>query len=428
MSFDSLLDACRTGNKDTVLKCIKMGHLNVVELLLSEGASCDANTFQGERCLYGSLTDEIRETLKQHNLSRAIINNDFTIFLEKLYRSQESDFCFVLDGIEYPCHRLVLASRSQYFKKQLEERWMHRAVLKHPMVTHEIFEAVLSFIYTGQMQRVDKWSDLLTVARLWKLQRMEELVQKMVSQPSQKWKTFVFQTRDKTDLERDWKQGFLDLLSATIQAPQETLDFLEIQKTSFTATNPDMTVILEDGQLQCHQYMLKRSEYFVGLLSDKFSDFENNTIHIPSTVHQFASVLSFDQVLFLDPDTCFQSLMDADLYLLSRMVNETVKYVIGLESIPYPDVFEWMRTSWLLNLDRLEHFLSKYIAIHLETFVEDPEFLDLVRESAAGIKDRQETDTIILIDDLRFWIADDILADQKMALLESLLEKIGFDV
>ena len=36
------------------------GHLDLVKYLLSRGAVCDASTFDGERCVYGALTNEIR--------------------------------------------------------------------------------------------------------------------------------------------------------------------------------------------------------------------------------------------------------------------------------------------------------------------------------------------------------------------------------
>lgn len=44
------------------------GHQDVVEYLLSQGAICDENTFDGERCAYGALTDAIRLLLKQYQV------------------------------------------------------------------------------------------------------------------------------------------------------------------------------------------------------------------------------------------------------------------------------------------------------------------------------------------------------------------------
>lgn len=36
--------------------------------LLAQGARCEANTFDGERCLYGALTDQIRKVLLDYKI------------------------------------------------------------------------------------------------------------------------------------------------------------------------------------------------------------------------------------------------------------------------------------------------------------------------------------------------------------------------
>lgn len=46
------------------------GHCEVVKLLLEKGAICNENTFDGDRCLYGALTLEIRELLEQGDVNK----------------------------------------------------------------------------------------------------------------------------------------------------------------------------------------------------------------------------------------------------------------------------------------------------------------------------------------------------------------------
>ena len=57
-----------------------------MEYLIGVGARCEANTFDGERCLYGALTDEIRRILTHHNLISAhMIRRDaYDEFLRRL--------------------------------------------------------------------------------------------------------------------------------------------------------------------------------------------------------------------------------------------------------------------------------------------------------------------------------------------------------
>ena len=63
------------------------------------------------------------------------------------------------------------------------------------------------------------------------------------------------------------------------------------------------------------------------------------------------------------------------------------------------NVYEVLRAGWTTHLHRLEEFAARYIAHRLEYFIDEEEFLEVVRESAERIVDRQETDTIELIDE-----------------------------
>ena len=43
------------------------GHADIVALLMQNGAKCSPSTFEGERCLYGALTNTIKEMLVDAN-------------------------------------------------------------------------------------------------------------------------------------------------------------------------------------------------------------------------------------------------------------------------------------------------------------------------------------------------------------------------
>ena len=62
------------------------GHTELVEYLLEAGARCEANTFDGERCLYGALTDDIRRVLlRRHAVTRQTMRRDvYQEFLRRL--------------------------------------------------------------------------------------------------------------------------------------------------------------------------------------------------------------------------------------------------------------------------------------------------------------------------------------------------------
>ncbi|KAG7252481.1 hypothetical protein CRUP_011207, partial [Coryphaenoides rupestris] len=61
MDAYELFSSCKKGDISRVryYACL-CGHEELVQYLLAHGAKCEANTFDGERCLYGSLNDSIR--------------------------------------------------------------------------------------------------------------------------------------------------------------------------------------------------------------------------------------------------------------------------------------------------------------------------------------------------------------------------------
>jgi hypothetical protein len=70
------------------------------------------------------------------------------------------------------------------------------------------------------------------------------------------------------------------------------------------------------------------------------------------------------------------------------------------------DIYEVIRAGWDTRVQRLEEFAARYIAYRLENYIDQPEFAELVQESANRVKARQETDTVELVDDIRFYLSD----------------------
>lgn len=63
------------------------------------------------------------------------------------------------------------------------------------------------------------------------------------------------------------------------------------------------------------------------------------------------------------------------------------------------DIYDVIRAGWLTRMPRLEEFGARYIALRLESYIDEEAFAELVRESASRIRSRQETDTIELLDE-----------------------------
>lgn len=63
------------------------------------------------------------------------------------------------------------------------------------------------------------------------------------------------------------------------------------------------------------------------------------------------------------------------------------------------NVYDVLRAGWFLKIQRLEEFSARYLAYRLEDYVDEQDFVELIRDSASRILQRQETDTIELLDE-----------------------------
>jgi len=105
------------------------GHYDLVLYLLERGSICDASTFDGERCVYGALTNQIRKLLLEHRMLTTVTmrREAYTEFLRRLLEDNtHSDITFYIHGIKMSAHRCILSARSQFFTDQLETRWKNK--------------------------------------------------------------------------------------------------------------------------------------------------------------------------------------------------------------------------------------------------------------------------------------------------------------
>ena len=97
-------------------------------------------------------------------------------------------------------------------------------------------------------------------------------------------------------------------------------------------------------------------------------------------------------------------LYTSDILLLDRLKSKCAQVIATASSdLPF-HIYDVIHAAWATRVPRLEAFSAKYIAERLEDFLHDPEFAELVAESAGRIKGRQETDTIELVDDIRYYL------------------------
>ena len=160
------------------------GHAEVVQFLLENGARCDASTFDGERCIYGALTDAIRKTLVNFSVITARVKRrePFHEFLRRLLEEGEnSDVTFVVNGTHIKAHKFILSARSDYFEEQfISGRWHNRRTISinNSLVDSAVFYRILEWLYTGQVKlAVAQYEDALRLCKQCRLEEFEEEIQ-----------------------------------------------------------------------------------------------------------------------------------------------------------------------------------------------------------------------------------------------------------
>jgi len=171
-----------------------------------------------------------------------------------------------------------------------------------------------------------------------------------------------------------------------------------------------------------HRAMLLRSEYFSAMFSSKFKEAQPS-IHLP-VVHIDCSPAVLTVILTylyteradFKLDLAIDVLFAADLLFIEKLKVKAAIIIStlgnGAASVvdsdnsrgetdieDVVDIYDVVRAGWETRVHRLEQFGARYIAYRLERYIEEDEFRELVKESAGRIQERQETDTVELIDE-----------------------------
>jgi len=217
---------------------------------------------------------------------------------------------------------------------------------------------------------------------------------------------------------------------------------------------PDETSLLQNATSDArkatlfpvHRAMLLRSEYFLNMFTSGFLESQDSehlrVIPVACSAPVLEKILGFlyaertDFELQLAIDVLFA----ADMLLIERLKAKAAVIISSLgngvmttqhpAATPHTDPFlpegedeqagggeshneedpldpyATLRAAWDLRVPRLETFAARYFAYRLERYIDTPEFVEAIRESAARIKGRQETDSIELVDDIRFYLSE----------------------
>ncbi|KAI8070904.1 BTB/POZ protein [Gongronella butleri] len=517
--FDDLCSACKEGDLEKVYNLVKnfgapvnkvdrwacsalywaclCGHYDVVQFLLENGSKCDPNTFQGERCYYGALTQEIRRLLFSYKITKAVdVNQPYLTFMtEMLVEQPYADVQFLLRSDagtgttttrSFSAHRFILSARSPYFRQHLEGRWanQHDIKLNPSLVDAAAFDAVLCFIYTGQLHTVDDdvLKKMIFVCQHLNMPDLVARCERMLTVEGkiERDRRGVYDRKEYNRLRRDMDRFVQHLLFSAIyiKSPDEHRQiyavrrYFEMDNDNGNAADgqeidgneeqeddddanpsnraiepldelmnpvtifPDVAVYMASDMVlfPCHKAILCRSSYFKCLIQSDFAESatetsaihydDQTTLHLP-VLHSDVPADVFQNVLeFLytdrtniEPEDAYDVLLIADMLLIERL-KAMASIVLTNGQEPLGDIYDLMQTAWDLNVERLEHWCTNYFAQHLDEFINQPAFHDLIRQSAMSIANRQSTDSIPFVDDVRYYLGK--MYDMDLEVLDGL--------
>ena len=230
-------------------------------------------------------------------------------------------------------------------------------------------------------------------------------------------------------LKADELEDVLEIESPLVEGPQrkelEARNGIPIGPTIQASRSPSRSRKPRKSILfPVHRAVLIRSEYFLTMFASAFREAQP-TEHLqiisidcsPEVLEVVLNYLYTEKTNF-PLDVAIDVLFASDLLLIEKLkmkaalvistlgngsMSQIPRRLDAAEASPSEpeeiDIYDVVRAGWLTRVPRLEEFGARYFAYRLESYIDEEDFAELVRESAQRIKGRQETDTIELLDE-----------------------------
>ncbi|KAL2830259.1 hypothetical protein BDW59DRAFT_22909 [Aspergillus cavernicola] len=202
--------------------------------------------------------------------------------------------------------------------------------------------------------------------------------------------------------------------------------------------------VQESTLFPCHRAMLLRSEFFQTMFNSPFREAQmKEHLHIipvdcsPDVLEIVLTFLYTERADF-PLDIAVDVLFAADMLFIEKLKTKAAIVIstLGSGSMSQAeaarirgneeddlDIYAIIRAAWMTRVQRLEEFAARYLAYRLEAHIDSPEFAELIQESASRIKGRQETDSIELLDDIRFYLSERFRLRFDDAGIEEMMEE-----
>ncbi|KAJ5143487.1 uncharacterized protein N7515_002274 [Penicillium bovifimosum] len=395
-----------------------------------------------------------------------------------------TDIIVTASGESLHLHKFILAARSPYFQAKLAAAPESTTWKLPSTIPPEAFAAAIKYIYFGEAPRelrsgpgtgftesetfagVDRISKYLEIHGLLDSildsgdrrrarQRRADEISKGRDQLEQWFNTNVLANKLEVETSKvkeiKWDRSnamFADVLLRADELPEEEQeeDVYNPEVNNGIPTANEKAVDAPKSIIfPCHRAMLLRSEFFQKMFTSPFREAhlgEHLTvINIDCSPEVLEIILTFlyteraDFPLEIAVDVLFA----ADMLFIEKLKTKAAVVISTLGSAGMSqneaaktrdtthdeaiDIYSIVRAAWLTRVQRLEEFAARYLAYRLEAHIDSPEFAELIEESASRIKARQETDSIEMLDDIRFYLGERFRLRFDEAGLEEMLEE-----
>ncbi|KAL1605361.1 hypothetical protein SLS60_004909 [Paraconiothyrium brasiliense] len=481
------------------------GHYEVIQLLLENGALCERDTFQGERCLYNALNDRIRNLLLSYDYAKSSnplqpLAAHITSLLTRP-EPQTADLTVEAYDQRFHVHKFLLAARSPYFAKKLRAapstatwtlpqsipsgslgvalQYLYFSEVSIRRVMHGLNDEEETQILRGidkigrQLEMDRLFDDITEVSdrRLLRQKRAEEL-----SRGRHQLEAWFHENvlRNKVELEGvqvnnlKWDRDnsiYADILlrADEIEEDYESDETNASPGSSESSTPPTHNVLglpfesrspsrsrqpRRSVVYPAHKAMLLRSEYFSTMLTSPFREAQQTpylqivTLDCSPKVLEIILAFLYTERSDFGLDVAIDVLFTADQLFIEKLKQRAALIISTLgngnsstvesenprgetDAEEVIDIYEVIRAGWDTRVQRLEEFGARYIAYRLERYIDTPEFAEIVQESARRVKARQETDTVELVDDIRYYLSDRFRLRFEESGLDEMMEQRG---
>ncbi|KAF2635003.1 hypothetical protein P280DRAFT_462375 [Massarina eburnea CBS 473.64] len=422
------------------------GHYEVIQLLLENGALCERDTFQGERALYNALNDRIRNLLLSYDYAKSTNPlQPLAAHVSSLLTRPEpktADITITAYDQSFRLHKFLLAARSPYFAKKLAEA-PNTASWKLPhAIPAEALRVALQYLYFSEVslrnvlhglsddEELVVLNGVDKIGRQLEMERMFEDITEVSDRRLLRQKRAEELVRGRDQLELWFRDN---VLKNKMIVDTDQVDGIRWDRDNSIFADVLLRADDDDGAKSTiygvHKAMLLRSEYFLTMFNSPFREAQDarylHVVNLDCTPQVLETILTFIytersdfgldiavDVLFAADQLFIEKLKQRAALIISSLGNGSTSTVEAenprgeTDAEEAIDVYEIIRAGWDTRVQRLEEFCARYIAYRLEHYIDEAEFAELVQESAKRVTARQETDTVELIDDIRWYLSE----------------------